>query len=73
MSYVRIDYFDGTHEYFENDTLCHDGYRCSYLLNNSLYCRRMRKMEKLPDGAQCTYYKRHNKAGKDWELFEKNS
>ena len=71
MDYVRIDWYDGTYEYYQNDTLCNDGiYRNAFLMYNHFQYRRIKRLQKLPKNAMCTLYHRHNKAKNDFELYK---
>jgi len=62
MTYVRVDWDNGIYEYLRNDTDCGDGeFRNSFLLHNNMKYRRIRFIEKLPEGKKCTLYRRNNK------------
>ena len=70
MSYVRVDWANGDYSYFKNDVKCNEEMRCSFLLHNHFYYKRIRKLEELPADKKCARYKRHNKAHQDFELIE---
>ena len=62
MSYCRVDYWDGSTEYYENDTITAKGEeRCSYLMEHHLYYRRIKYLPTLPPGKRVTVMVKHNK------------
>jgi hypothetical protein len=62
MSYVKVTYYDGTIEYYENDTIGKYGEeRCSFLMNHYLLYRRIKYLPELPKGKTITRWKKHNK------------
>ena len=68
MSYCKVTYYDGTVEYFENDTIGWYGEeRCSYLMHHHLRYRRIKYLTALPKEKTVTRWKRHNKG---WRLEE---
>ena len=68
MSYCKVTYYDGTVEYFENDTIGWYGEeRCSYLMHHNLRYRRIKYLKALPEGKTVTRWKRHNNG---WRLEE---
>ena len=70
MDYVKVYWYDGTHEYYENDTLCSDGiYRNAYLINNCFRFKRMKRLARLPENKNCVKYFRHNKTSKDFKFY----
>ena len=72
MDYVRVDWDNGDYSYFENDTfsLFKKEYRCGFLISNSFYYKRIKRLKELPIGKHCAHYKRHNKQKEDWEIIE---
>ena len=68
MSYVKVTYYDGTTEYYENDTTgWREEERCSFLMSHHLQYRRIKYLTELPKGKKVTRWKRHNKG---WQLEE---
>ena len=68
MDYVRVDWDNGDYSYFENDTLCFDGYRNSFLLHSNFKYKRIRRLKELPKDKKCLRYRRHNKQENDFEI-----